>query len=145
MTARLSVQDLRVWLDTARGPVSIVDGVSFEVAPGQVFGLAGESGSGKTITALAVLGLLPGGARAEGAVLLEGRDLASMGSGERRRTRGRDIAMVFQDPMASLHPMLTIERQLTARPDPHPPVHHFDIGPSLEGLHASRIAVVFDE
>jgi oligopeptide transport system ATP-binding protein len=113
MTARLSVRDLRVWLDTARGPVSIVDGVSFDVAAGQVFGLAGESGSGKTITALAILGLLPGGARAEGAVLLDGRDLVSMGAAERRRTRGRDIAMVFQDPMASLHPMLTIERQLT--------------------------------
>lgn len=113
MTVRISVQDLRVWLDTARGPVSIVDGVSFDVAAGHVFGLAGESGSGKTITALALLGLLPSGARTEGAALLEGRDLISMPASERQRTRGRDIAMVFQDPMSSLHPMLTIERQLT--------------------------------
>ncbi|MEP6762256.1 MAG: ABC transporter ATP-binding protein [Sporichthyaceae bacterium] len=104
---------MRVWLDTARGPVSIVDGVSFDVAAGQVFGLAGESGSGKTITALAILGLLPGGARTEGAALLEGRDLVAMPASQRRRTRGREIAMVFQDPMSSLHPMLTIERQLT--------------------------------
>ena len=61
MTALLSVRDLTVWVDTARGPLTVVDGVSFDVAPGQVFGLAGESGSGKTITALALLGLLPAG------------------------------------------------------------------------------------
>jgi len=72
MTALLSVRDLRVWLDTARGPLSIVDGVSFDIASGQVFGLAGESGSGKTITALALLGLLPAGARTDGAVVPKG-------------------------------------------------------------------------
>ena len=113
MTALLSVRDLRVWLDTARGPLSIVDGVSFDIAPGQVFGLAGESGSGKTITALALLGLLPPGARAGGSAILDGRDLLAMGAGERRRVRGREVAMIFQDPMSSLHPMLTVERQLT--------------------------------
>ena len=113
MTALLSVRDLRVWLDTARGPLSIVDGVSFDIASGQVFGLAGESGSGKTITALALLGLLPAGARTDGSALLDGTDLLTMRGAQRRRTRGREVAMVFQDPMSSLHPMLTIERQLT--------------------------------
>jgi oligopeptide transport system ATP-binding protein len=113
MTALLSVRDLRVWLDTARGPLSIVDGISFEIAAGQVFGLAGESGSGKTITALALLGLLPPGARSGGSAILDGRDLLAMRAGERRRIRGREVAMVFQDPMSSLHPMLTVERQLT--------------------------------
>jgi oligopeptide transport system ATP-binding protein len=113
MKPLLSVRDLRVWLDTASGPLSIVDGISFEISSGQVFGLAGESGSGKTITALALLGLLPPGARASGSAILDGRDLLTMRSAQRRRTRGREVAMVFQDPVSSLHPMLTIERQLT--------------------------------
>jgi oligopeptide transport system ATP-binding protein len=113
VTTLLSVRDLHVWLDTARGPLSIVDGVSFDISAGQVFGLAGESGSGKTITALALLGLLPAGARTGGSAFLDGRDLLAMPAALRRRTRGREVAMVFQDPMSSLHPMLTIERQLT--------------------------------
>jgi oligopeptide transport system ATP-binding protein len=113
MKPLLSVRDLRVWLDTARGPLSIVDGISFDIGAGQVFGLAGESGSGKTITALALMGLLPPGARAGGSAVIDGRDLLAMRSAERRRTRGREVAMVFQDPVSSLHPMLTIERQLT--------------------------------
>jgi oligopeptide/dipeptide ABC transporter ATP-binding protein len=113
MNPLLSVRDLHVWLDTARGPLSIVDGVGFQIAAGQVFGLAGESGSGKTITALALLGLLPAGARTNGSAILEGRDLLALRAGERRRTRGRQVAMIFQDPMSALHPMLTVERQLT--------------------------------
>ncbi|HEY4912582.1 MAG TPA: ABC transporter ATP-binding protein [Candidatus Dormibacteraeota bacterium] len=113
MKPLLSVRDLRVWLDTARGPLSIVDGVSFDISAGQVFGLAGESGSGKTITALALLGLLPAGARCGGSAILDERDLLTMPTAQRRRTRGREVAMVFQDPVSSLHPMLTIERQLT--------------------------------
>jgi oligopeptide/dipeptide ABC transporter ATP-binding protein len=113
MKPLLTVSDLRVWLDTPRGPLTIVDGVSFDIATGQVFGLAGESGSGKTITALAVLGLLPAGARTSGSAILDGRDLLTMRPAQRRRTRGREVAMVFQDPVSSLHPMLTIEHQLT--------------------------------
>jgi oligopeptide transport system ATP-binding protein len=113
MNPLLSVRDLRVWLDTARGPLSIVDGISFDIGAGQVFGLAGESGSGKTITALALMGLLPAGARSGGSAILDGRDLLTMRNAQRRRTRGREVAMVFQDPVSSLHPMLTIERQLT--------------------------------
>src|SRR5258708_9689962 len=87
MKPLLSVRDLRVFLDTASGPLSIVDGVSFEIAAGQVFGLAGESGSGKTITALALLGLLPAGARAGGSASLDGPDPLPMGNRLRRRTR----------------------------------------------------------
>src|ERR1700730_15534973 len=113
MTPLLSVRDLHVWLDTARGSLSIVEGFSFALATGQVFGLAGESGSGKTITALGLPALLPAGARSGGSVILDGRDLLAMRSAQRRRTRGREIAMIFQDPTSSLHPMLTIERQLT--------------------------------
>jgi len=132
VTTLLSVEDLRVWLDTASGPLSIVDAISFEIGVGQVFGLAGESGSGKTITALALLGLLPPGARASGAAILDGRDLLTMRAAQRRRTRGREIAMVFQDPMSSLHPMLTIERQLT---------EHMRYQLGMSGAEARRRAV----
>jgi oligopeptide/dipeptide ABC transporter ATP-binding protein len=132
VTPLLSVRDLHVWLDTARGPLSIVDGVSFDIATGQVFGLAGESGSGKTITALGLLGLLPAGARTGGSVILDGRDLLAMRSARRRRTRGREIAMIFQDPTSSLHPMLTIERQLT---------EHLRYQLGLSGKDAHRRAV----
>lgn len=113
MTSLLSVRNLRVTIDRSGGLLTIVDGINFDVEAGQVFGLAGESGSGKTITALALLGLLPPGTQADGTATLDGKDLLTMSPSQRRRTRGRVIAMVFQDPMSSLHPMLTIELQLT--------------------------------
>jgi oligopeptide transport system ATP-binding protein len=112
-TALLDVHDLRISLPGPSGPVTIVDGVDFEVHPGQVFGLAGESGSGKTMTALSLLQLLPPRARTSGAALFEGRDLLGLSPTELRSVRGRKVAMVFQDPTSSLHPMLTIEHQLT--------------------------------
>jgi oligopeptide/dipeptide ABC transporter ATP-binding protein len=115
MTALLEVDDLRIFLDLpgASGSVQIVDGVDFAVQPGQVFGLAGESGCGKTITALSLLQLLPPRARTSGRALFEGHDLLTLPPTELRALRGRKVAMVFQDPTSSLHPMLTIERQLT--------------------------------
>jgi len=109
----LEVDGLRVTVPGQRGPVSVVDGVSFLVGERQVFGVAGESGSGKTMTALALLGLLPPDARAHGRALLEGEDLLRLRRSELAQVRGRQVAMVFQDPMTSLHPMMTIERQLT--------------------------------
>ena len=78
-----------------------------------MFGVAGESGSGKTMSMLALLGLLPDGAAVEGRVRFDGRDLLGLPAARRRELAGRDLAMVFQDPMTSLHPMLTIGRQLT--------------------------------
>jgi oligopeptide transport system ATP-binding protein len=113
MTALLEVSDLRISLPGPSGWVPIVDGVDFEVQPGQVFGLAGESGCGKTITALSLLRLLPPRARTTGRASFEGRDLLTVPLSELRGLRGRKLAMVFQDPTSSLHPMLTIERQLT--------------------------------
>jgi oligopeptide/dipeptide ABC transporter ATP-binding protein len=113
VTALLEVEDLRVALPGRGGDVRIVDGLDFTVAAGSVFGLAGESGCGKTITALALLGLLPSGARTSGKALFAGRDLLHLRSNELRALRGRKLAMVFQDPNASLHPMLSIERQMT--------------------------------
>ena len=95
-------------LPTASGSVTIVDGVDYDVEPGQVFGVAGESGSGKTISVLALLRLLPDGARGrrERAVF-GGRDLLALRRRALRDVRGREIAMVFQDPLTSLHPMLS--------------------------------------
>src|SRR6266481_4070978 len=111
--ALLSVRGLRVSLPTATGLVTVVDGIDYEVAAGEVFGMAGESGSGKTISVLALLDLLPDGAVVEGTALFEGRDLLRLGRRAMRSVRGREIAMVFQDPITSLHPMMTIGRQLT--------------------------------
>jgi oligopeptide transport system ATP-binding protein len=113
MNTLLSVKGLRIQLPTAAGMVTVVDGVDYEVETGQVFGIAGESGSGKTISVLALLGLLPDGAEVEGSAMFGDVDLVKLGRRSMRGVRGKEIAMVFQDPMTSLHPMLTIERQLT--------------------------------
>jgi ABC-type microcin C transport system duplicated ATPase subunit YejF len=88
--------------------VTVVDGVDYRVEAGEVFGVAGESGSGKTMSMLALLGLLPDGADVEGAVRFEGRDLLQLTRQELRKVSGRDLAMVFQDPLTSLHPMLSV-------------------------------------
>jgi oligopeptide transport system ATP-binding protein len=109
----LEVDDLRVRLRGASGLLTIVDGVDYRVEQGEVFGIAGESGSGKTVSMLSLLGLLPDGAVVEGAVRFEGRDLLGLSQARLRDLSGRELAMVFQDPMTSLHPMLTIGRQLT--------------------------------
>ena len=109
----LEVDGLRVRLPTGAGMTTIVDGVDYAVEPGEVFGVAGESGSGKTISMLALLGLLPQGAVVEGTARFAGRDLLRLPRRELRRVSGRDVGMVFQDPLTSLHPMLSVGRQLT--------------------------------
>ena len=109
----LEVDGLRVLLPGAGGLLTVVDGVDYRVEEGEVFGVAGESGSGKTMSMLALLGVLPDGAAVEGHVSFDGRDLLALAAARRRELAGRDLAMVFQDPMTSLHPMLTIGRQLT--------------------------------
>jgi oligopeptide/dipeptide ABC transporter ATP-binding protein len=109
----LEVDGLRVRLPTPAGLVTVVDGVDYRVEAGEVFGVAGESGSGKTMSMLALLGLLPDGAAVDGAVRFEGRDLLRLTRQQLRDVSGRDLAMVFQDPMTSLHPMLSVGRQLT--------------------------------
>jgi oligopeptide transport system ATP-binding protein len=113
VTALLEVEGLRVRLPTPSGFATIVDGVDYEVEPAQVFGVAGESGSGKTISMLALLGLLPAGAVVEGHAIFGGKDLLRLSARDLRAVSGRDIGMVFQDPMTSLHPMLSVGRQLT--------------------------------
>jgi oligopeptide/dipeptide ABC transporter ATP-binding protein len=113
VTALLEVEGLRVRLPTPTGFATIVDGVDYHVQRGQVFGVAGESGSGKTISMLALLGLLPAGAVVEGSAAFAGQDLLRLRGRDLRAVSGRDIGMVFQDPMTSLHPMLSVGRQLT--------------------------------
>src|SRR5947208_12625252 len=113
MSSLLEVEGLRVQLPTAAGLMTIVNGVDYAVESGEVFGVAGESGSGKTISMLALLGLLPAGAVTDGSALFGGNDLLRLSRRELRDVCGRDIGMVFQDPMTSLHPMLTVGRQLT--------------------------------
>jgi len=111
----LSVRNLVVRFRTHDALVYAVNGVSFDVAAGETVGLVGESGCGKSVTNLAIMRLLPKPAgRIEGGqVVFEGQDLVTLPESEVRQIRGRDIAMIFQDPMTSLNPVLTIEEQLT--------------------------------
>jgi peptide/nickel transport system ATP-binding protein len=111
----LEVEDLTVTFGLrGRKPVTAVDGVSFSVRPGEVVGLVGESGSGKSVTSLAVMGLLPRrGVRVGGSVRFEGRELLGAPVAQLSQMRGRDLAMVFQDPMSSLNPVVSIGTQVT--------------------------------
>jgi oligopeptide transport system ATP-binding protein len=110
----LDVRDLETQFVTDEGLVRAVDGVSFTVKKGEIVGIVGESGCGKSVTNLSILGLLPKpqGRIAGGHVLFEGRDLVGLPEKELRRIRGNRIAMIFQDPMTSLNPYLKVEEQL---------------------------------
>ena len=108
----LEVEGLTVQIRGEGGTVTIVDGVDYEVEERQIFGVAGESGSGKTMSVLALLQLLPRGAQTSGRATYDGRDLLRLSARGLRQVRGRELAMVFQDPLTSLHPMMTIGRQL---------------------------------
>ena len=109
----LEVDNLTVALRTARGMRRAVDGVSFTIGEGEILGVAGESGSGKTITALSLLGLLPIGARTSGSVRFQGRELLGLSRKQLREVRGKQVALVSQDPATSLHPLLRIDVQMT--------------------------------
>jgi peptide/nickel transport system ATP-binding protein len=109
----LRVEDLRVEFPTEGGPVRAVAGITFEVFPGRTLGIVGESGSGKSVTSLTTLGLTRrAGARVSGRVLFEGRDLLALSEKQLRSVRGNGIAMIFQDPLSSLHPLYRVGRQL---------------------------------
>ncbi len=112
MTPLLHVTDLRVTLNTARGPADALRGVSFKLERGQTLGLIGESGCGKSITALALMGLLPDGARIGGSMLFDGRELTTLPEDEYCRLRGNRLAMVFQEPMTALNPLHRIGAQI---------------------------------
>ena len=113
--ALLKVTDLRTYFHTREGVVRAVDGVSFEIEAGKTLGIVGESGCGKSVTALSIMGLLPTPpARVEdGSVLFEGRDLTTLPERRLEDVRGAEIGIIFQDPMTSLNPTLTIGTQIT--------------------------------
>jgi peptide/nickel transport system permease protein len=108
----LAVSDLRIGFEGRHNGVDIVDGVSFDVRPGEVLGLVGESGCGKSLTALAIMGLQPRGARIGGRLRFDGQDLLTLSRPARRRLLGHDMAMVYQDALSSLNPAMTIKAQL---------------------------------
>ncbi|MFF4971395.1 dipeptide/oligopeptide/nickel ABC transporter permease/ATP-binding protein [Streptomyces sp. NPDC001083] len=108
----LRVEDLSVGFPARHGGVDIVDGIGFDVRPGEVLGVVGESGCGKSLTALAVMGLEPPGARVRGRILFDGRQLAGEPMRVRRRLLGHEMAMVYQDALSSLNPAMTIRAQL---------------------------------
>ncbi|CAN7737964.1 peptide ABC transporter ATP-binding protein [Ensifer sp. Root31] len=110
----LSVRNLRTEFQTQRGSVKVVDGVSFEVGRGKIVGLVGESGSGKSVTALSLMGLVasPQGKVSADSIMLNGTDLTRLNAEELRRNRGRQLSMVFQEPMTSLNPVRTMVQQV---------------------------------
>ena len=113
-TPLLDVQDLKTYFFTRTGVVKAVDGVSFTLEPGETLGIAGESGCGKSITALSIMGLVPkpAGRTVGGRVLLEGEDLLTKSSQEMQAIRGRELGMILQDPMTSLNPLFTVGNQV---------------------------------
>jgi peptide/nickel transport system ATP-binding protein len=110
----LDIADLRTWFFTRDGVVRAVDGVSFQVIPGETLAIVGESGCGKSVTALSILRLIPSppGRIVSGAIRFAGRDLLGLSEAEMRQVRGNEISMIFQEPMTSLNPVLTIGRQI---------------------------------
>ena len=111
----LEIEDLRTYFFTRDGLVRAVDGVSLGVRPGETLGVVGESGCGKSVTSLSILRLIPEppGRVVSGAIRFEGRDLLKLSEGEMRDIRGNEISMIFQEPMTSLNPVLTVSRQIS--------------------------------
>ncbi|MBO4257252.1 ABC transporter ATP-binding protein [Streptomyces griseorubiginosus] len=134
----LDVRDLRVSFRTRQGTVTAVDGLSFSVAPGEILGVVGESGSGKSVSMLAVLRLLTNpNVTVSGEVLFRGRDLLTLPDREMRSVRGREIAMVFQDPMTALTPVYTVGWQIAEQIRAHEPV-------SRREAHARAVQLLSD-
>src|SRR5579872_5120918 len=120
MSALLQVKDLRTSFRTRGGTVKAVNGVSFELEAGGSLGIVGESGSGKTVTSLSVMRLLePPGFIAGGQVLFRGRDMVALSEREIRDIRGRQICLVFQDPMTSLNPVYRVGEQIVEAMQAH--------------------------
>lgn len=108
----LNIQSLDISFKTAASPVRIVNKLSLDIKEGEVFGLAGESGCGKSLTALAIMGLLPDNSFVDGLIKFKNRDLLTLDKETMRRLRGKEIAMIFQEPMTALNPVLTIGYQI---------------------------------
>lgn len=109
----LSIRGLDMYAGSGSNRRQLLDGVSFDIEPGTITGVAGASGSGKTMTGLSVMGIMPEGTTIDGSITLEGRELVGLRERDYNQLRGASLAMVFQDPSASLHPMLSVGHQLT--------------------------------
>ena len=118
--ALLQVRDLRTHFETRAGTIKAVDGISFTLERGEILGLVGESGSGKSVTGFSLIGLLdPPGRIAAGSVMFQGKELVGLPQAEMRKLRGKRIAMIFQDPAATLNPVLTIGQQMAMAVQAH--------------------------
>jgi peptide/nickel transport system ATP-binding protein len=127
MAALLEVKNLRVEFPTRRGTLLALDDISFEIAPGEILGIVGESGAGKSLTGSAIIGLLdPPGRIAAGEILLDGQRIDNLPYEQMRAIRGRQIGAIFQDPLTSLNPLYTVGRQLIETIRTHLPVNEND-------------------
>ncbi|MFN6252028.1 MAG: ABC transporter ATP-binding protein [Acetobacteraceae bacterium] len=118
--ALLEVRDLRTYFETRAGTIKAVDGISFTLERGEILGLVGESGSGKSVTGFSLIGLLdPPGRIAGGSVIFQGKELVGLPQAKMRKLRGKRIAMIFQDPAATLNPVLTIGQQMAMAVQAH--------------------------
>lgn len=115
MSTLLEVKNLKTHFFSKNKVFPVVDGLDFKVKKGETLAIVGESGSGKSITSLSIMGLVPkpGGKIVEGEIIFDGADLVSLSENEMFKVRGNDIAMIFQEPMSSLNPVLTIGEQIT--------------------------------
>jgi peptide/nickel transport system ATP-binding protein len=117
----ISARDVRVWYGTTRGAIRAVDGVSFDLAPGETLGLVGESGCGKSTLGRGLMGLLPEGAKRDGEVLFRGRDIFSLSPKAAYELRGRELGMIFQEPMTRLNPLMRISQHFEETIKQHEP------------------------
>ena len=121
MAALLEVRDLSIWFRNDSGEIPVVHNLSFSIDEGEVLGVVGESGSGKSVTALAILGLLGSAARVEGSIQFVGEELLGLAPNAIRRFRGQKIAMIFQEPMTALNPVMRIGEQIAEALRTHHP------------------------
>ena len=117
----ISARDVRVWYGTTRGAIRAVDGVSFDLAPGETLGLVGESGCGKSTLGRGLMGLLPEGAKRDGQVLFRGRDIFALSPKAAYQLRGRELGMIFQEPLTRLNPLMRISQHFEETIKQHQP------------------------
>jgi peptide/nickel transport system ATP-binding protein len=117
----ISARDVRVWYGTTRGAIRAVDGVSFDLAPGETLGLVGESGCGKSTLGRGLMGLLPEGAKRDGQVLFRGRDIFALSQKAAYQLRGRELGMIFQEPLTRLNPLMRISEHFEETIKQHEP------------------------
>ncbi len=142
MAPLLEIDDLRTHIKLRQGVVHAVDGVTLHVEPGETLGVVGESGCGKTMTALSIMNLLPtGGSIVGGSIKLNEREISALDADDMRKVRGNEIGMIFQDPLTSLNPTMTVGKQIAEAVRLHRDVHQGPgHGPGRRGAGPGRAA-----